>query len=106
MDQADIIRLLGTIFILASTFLANAFVIAYHIIAPWRNTDMGRHIMNFGLVLAVILDLWILRLFFGQGQEWFDWVRLAAFAGLPYVLFRQIWMLVRVQILDRRKKND
>lgn len=106
MDQAEIIRLLGTICIVASAVLANAFVITYQIISPWRDSDMGRHIMNFGLVIALILDLWITRLFFGEGQEWFNWIRLAAFAGLPYVLFRQIRMLIKVQILDRRKEKE
>lgn len=106
MDQIEIIRLIGTIFIIASTIMANLFVVVYQIVSPWRRSEMGRHIMNFGLVLAVILDTWALGLVFGPRQEWYNWVRLIAFAGLPYVLFRQVWMLLKIQVINQRSGED
>lgn len=98
MSQLELIRFIGTTEIGVCAVLSNLFCLLYHVIAPtWHRNEIGRHIMSFAGVIAIILDIWIVGIWAGAENLFFNWLRLAAFTGLPYILARQIWLLIKVQ---------
>lgn len=100
------ISLLGTALILLSAVLATVFCPLYHLTAPWRDSEAGRHIMSFTAVIALVLDLWTIGALTPAHGQWWQIVRIIAFALVPVVLGWRLWMLWRLQIrpeLFRRK---
>lgn len=93
----ELLRTIGSIEIILCAILANSFCVIYHSIARWWKSEVGRHIMLFSATLSVVLDLWFIGLIFGGNNDWFRILRVAAFAGIPYVLGRQIWILLKSQ---------
>lgn len=49
------VKLLGNLALIAATSGFVSFVVLYHVLASWRDTRMGRHVMVFMLVCSAIL---------------------------------------------------
>lgn len=88
-------RLCGNIVLCASAFFATLGVVVY-VRVPWWRSPMGRHLMIKMAVLALILDLGVIRLMFGEAP-WFLLLRLVVYALLPLVLAQRVWLLWQAQ---------
>lgn len=97
MTIEDVIKVIGSIEIFLTAILANVFCVIYQMKAPWWKSEVGRNIMTLAMVIAVVIDVWIVALIFGGDNTGFRLLRLAAFAFMPYVLARRIWILLKAQ---------
>jgi hypothetical protein len=100
----DVFRQIGTVLILISALLAVACVVAHHALARWWNTGAGRHAFTFEAVLALSLSLWTLRLAIPDG-DWFQIVRLVAFAFVPVVLAWRLTIIIQTWRRQRSKNR-
>jgi hypothetical protein len=94
-----VIVLIGNALIVLTTILAWTFCILYHAMAPWWRSQMGRNVMTYGLVVAAVLSLSVVRVAFDAVVEtpWFSILRLVLFAGVPVAIGWRIAILLRVQ---------
>lgn len=69
---------------------------------------MGRHLQAFMVVSAVLLNLGVIRQLGGADLDtgWFAWMRFGAFCFLPIVLGWRYWILVKLQMEERRKRRE
>jgi len=104
MTVDDLVKVIGSIEIGLCALFANIFCILYQILARWWETDVGRNIMGLAACIAIIINLWFIALLFGGDNDWFRLMRAAAFAGIPYILGRRIWLLLKFQVFEPRKE--
>jgi len=102
-----VIRILGNLLLLLSALLATGFVVVYWITAPWWRTAMGRNVFSLMAVIAAVLDLSVIRVFLPVTADvlWFGILRLIVFAFVPVVLALRLWLLIKIQIRDRRRER-
>lgn len=79
----------------AAAFPALLFCIAYSRV-NWRATAMGRHMMAFMGICAIILLLALLPLLFGRDYPGVDEVRLGAWAGINFIFWWRLVVLLKV----------
>ena len=96
--------------IVAGNVPAVAFVWLYHRRSggAWRDDRMGRHVMAFVAAFAAVFslitaDLIVTKIFGAVTPAWFLWLYLAAFAGVPVVLW---WRLVELLRVTRRSQRE
>lgn len=92
--------MVGNVLIFACAVGATLSVLVYRLV-PWRGTEWGRHLMAYMVSIAAVLDLSCLRILFGD-SAWFQLVRLAVFASMPFVIWWRLWLLVKAQMEDRQ----
>jgi hypothetical protein len=100
----DPLFVVGSAFLFVTTLLAWACVLAQALLARWWETSAGRHVMSFQGVLAVLLGLWTLRVWFPDAG-WLLVARLAAFALLPVVLAWRLAIILRTW-RDKRREHS
>ena len=102
------IRVVGNLLVLLSAIEASGFVVVYWATAPWWRSPMGRNVMSLMFVIALVLDLSVVRIFVPGAVDllWFNILRLVVFALVPVVLGMRLWLLVKVQVMDRRQERD
>lgn len=103
--MVEALRLIGSVLIVVSFVLALAGVVAHLLLARWWETAHGRHVFAFQTVLALSLGLWSLRLLIPDG-DWFQTVRLIAFAGIPVVLAWRLQIIIQTWRDMRRKSVE
>ena len=81
---------------LAST----AFVFAYHILAKWWETAVGRNVMLLMGALAAVFDLWLLNIMLGR-PDWMVWV----FGPLLALIGGSIWWRLRLLVKAQRDRS-
>lgn len=96
---------IGNALVVVTTGLAWAFVVLYHLWAPWWRSEVGRHVMTYSTVVAAVLTLSLVRLIGGASLEttWFQILRLIVFAGVPAAIGWRIAILWRVQRRSRHR---
>lgn len=54
----------------------------------WYRDDVGVHLMVYMVVIAAVMDLSTIAIIFHatRQDDWFAWLRLSIFAGMPVVL--------------------
>jgi hypothetical protein len=87
------IRTLGDLLIYAAAAPATLSVIV-HWPNPWLSDRVSRHLMAYMFVIAAILDLWVIRIAFGDSL-FFVILRLAVAAFLPVVLWWRFFLQVK-----------
>jgi hypothetical protein len=99
--------LVGNALVVLTAVLAWAFCVLYHFLAPWWRSTMGRNVMTYGLVVAAVLSLSVVRLAFGAAVDtpWFSVLRLVVFAGVPLAIGWRIAILVRLQIRNPKGRR-
>lgn len=99
------IQIVGNVLVAVTTVLAWAFVVLYAAWAPWRRSEMGRHVMTYSLVIAAVLSLSMARMIGGAGLDtpWFALTRLIVFIGVPVSLGWRIAILWRAQRRGRHQ---
>jgi hypothetical protein len=98
---------IGNVLVHLTTLLAWAFIVLYHLSAPWWRTEAGKHVMAFMAALAAVLTLSSLRLATGAPAQtepvtWFTWLRVLVFASVPAVIGWRVAILWRAQYRGRR----
>lgn len=93
------VHVIGNVLIVISALECWAFVALYHLSAPWRHSEMGRHIMTFMIVFAVVLTMLAVRVIAGIGNTCgldspFE---AAVFTAVPVVLGWRVWLLLKEQ---------
>lgn len=82
-----------------AAFLGICFVVAYSVMAPWRDTSVGRHIMAF-MVITTIDAALLFILGLGVGVPL--WAFAIAFALLDMVVLQRLVLLFVTQRRERR----
>ena len=103
----DVLRIISSLELILCAGLSIAFCFLYHYTTNgmWRKSEMGRHLMSLSGSLSLVIALWVVGRMFGADTVWFRITLVAAFAAIPYVLGRHIWILLKVQKEDRRVKK-
>lgn len=93
----ETVRAIGGVLLILTVILANAFCVIYHIVAKWWKSEVGRHIMQSSAAMSILVDLWLVGFFFGGRNMPFRIAMTIAFAGIPVMFARQIWILLKIQ---------
>jgi hypothetical protein len=96
------VQLLGNVALAEAALAFIVFVIMYQVTALWRETRMGRHMMTFNLVVAVILSYAFVSTVFGPLPAR-EWVRLTVFAAIGAVGWWRVALLWKEQRDARRE---
>lgn len=100
MDRSQaIFQVLGNGFLVWAALVATASVAA-HLRVPWWATPMGRHLMAYMFVMALVLDLGVVKLIIGD-SAWFQLLRLVVFVGVPVVMTWRLWVQIQAQRTTR-----
>lgn len=94
----------GNILLVATAVLSWTFCGLYQLLAPWRQTEMGRNVMTKSLAIAAVTSLGSLRLIVGASLDapWFQAVRVGVFAVVPAAIAWRILILLKIQRDKRR----
>lgn len=90
----------------ASVGGAWTFVIGYSLLARWWRTEVGRHMWTWGAMVALLLTLIIVTHLLGRDYPGHDAVRIGCYGLLAVMIWRQVVLLVRLQIRRRRTRID
>jgi hypothetical protein len=98
----------ATIQAVAAAVAAAAFVVLFALRSRWRSSAMGRHLMGFMAVTALVLTLTVVVRVTGQRPDaavcqrvvpipgW-PWIRVAMWAAIDVILWWRLILLVRAQ---------
>lgn len=89
-----------TLALLIFAALPAVISVLLHLRTPWRDTDLGRHLLVYSSVIAVVLVLAVIRRL-GPWPLWFEWFRTGVFALVPLVM----WWRCLIQIQVARREN-
>ena len=84
---------IGNLFLILSAILAVISVIVFARVSWWRSR-WGRHLMSYMFVMAELLILGIIRLFFGE-YWWFDILRAIAYVQFVIVLWWRMFYVIQ-----------
>lgn len=97
MSQSQgIFQWVANIAIHVAAFVGVASVIV-HTRVPWRNSPMGRHLMYYMSIIALVLVLSVIRADAGGDTWWFALLRLIVFLGVPIVMAQRLWLQIKAQ---------
>ncbi len=96
MDQHQaLFQLIGNGFLVWAAVAGTASV-AVHLRVPWWQSVMGRHLMAYMLVFALVLDLGVVKLIVGDSGG-FQLLRLITFTGVPIVMTWRLLLQIKAQ---------
>jgi hypothetical protein len=101
-DLQGVLRVTGNAFLCWAALVATASVVVHARVLWWRSV-MGRHLMAYMGVMALVLDLGVVRLVTGDSW-WFQLIRLLVFVGVPVVMTWRLWLQIRAQHTARASK--
>lgn len=81
-----------------------AFVVVYGFTSRWRDSPIGRHFMAFTSVVSAFLTLAVVARIAGR-PDWIMYVAVPLYVLLAFLLWRQLWLLVKVQRADRKDRD-
>jgi hypothetical protein len=94
----------GNVLLVLSSIPANISVIAYHLSSRrrpgqpagprWWHSPWGRHLMVYMVAFALVLDLGLVRLAFGDSW-WFAGLRVGAYLLLVGALYQRMFLMVQ-----------
>jgi hypothetical protein len=102
----------ATIQAVAAAVAAAGFVVLFAARSNWRSTAMGRHLMGFMAVVALVLTLTVVARVSGQRPDvaacrrvvplpgW-PWIRVAMWFAIDVILWWRLVLLVRAQHQER-----
>lgn len=100
MDHQALFQWLGNALLIWAALVGTASVIA-HLRVFNRHSQMSLHLLCYMLAMAVVLDLGVFRVFFGD-SSWFQLVRLVTFIAVPLAMTQRLWMQIVAQREARR----
>lgn len=94
----------GNVGLILASLPANVSVVAYHLstrrragrpdVVRWWESPWGRHLMVFMVAFALVLDLGLVRLAFGDSW-WFAGLRAGAYLLLVAALYQRSWLMIQ-----------
>lgn len=98
------LQTLGTIALRLTALGSLAFVLSFALLAPWRGTVMGRHMMTFMGVITVIIWYVAIAPFLGPlGLTARLWIRLVSYTLLGAVIWWREWLFIAAQLGNLRR---
>lgn len=94
-QHGAVFQLIGNGLLISAAVVCTASVVL-HLRVPWWRSEMGRHLLAYMGVMALTLDLGVIRIVFGD-SPWFQLVRLLVFVGVPLVMAQRLWLQVKAQ---------
>lgn len=91
----EILNWIGNGFLLWAAVVATASVML-HLRVFDRSSRMSMHLLTYMAVMALVLDLSVIRILFGDSW-WFQLLRLVTFIGVPVVMTQRLWLQYRAQ---------
>lgn len=104
--MTNVLHWIGTAAYFATTLGFVTFCVLYHILADWRASKMGRHMMLFMGVCAFILCYSIFIAYINLPEAWRIASRMVIYGALCAVVWRQIVLLVKEQVRARRLRRE
>lgn len=97
----DVLRTLGGIELFALTLGFWAFTLLFHVLSDWKASEMGRHFMYLMGSCSLILAWSFIGYAFHIPLEFRAWVRIILYGALAFIVWRQVRILIRTQIIVR-----
>jgi hypothetical protein len=96
MDWAEVANVAASALIGVA---AAVFVTAYAVLAPWRRSGMGRHVMAFSAAVGLLGVYTVLAAVWPHGvaATALRVIRVALLVALAALLVQRTWMVVRAQ---------
>lgn len=105
--MASILRMVAGVEMLALTLAVWAFALLFHVLSDWKNSAIGRHFMSFMVMIGLVLTWSWIGFIFGVDEAIRGWVRVILYGVLAFVAWRQVRILVKLQIITREtEKKD
>lgn len=83
-----------------------AFALLFHVLSDWQASAMGRHFMAFMVTCGLVLAWSWVGFIFGIDEAIRGWVRVILYGTLAFVVWRQVRILIKVQIIARDTKPE
>lgn len=102
MSTDEWINTVGSAIVLLSTL---TFIVTYHLLAPWRSTAMGRHLMLFAAAVGGLGAYTVAIAIVGQegcAAAALRWVRALALLLIAGLFVQRTVMVIRVQRRDSK----
>ena len=100
MVAVDVLRWIGNGLMIWAAAVGVASVVVYSRV-QWWHSQIGRHLMTYQAIIAVVLVLSSIRIFIGDSW-YFALLRLAVFTGVPLVMTQRLYLLIQAQRDDAR----
>jgi hypothetical protein len=105
MDQSqEIFKIIGNFFLVWAAVVGTISVFV-HSRVPWRRSEFGRHLMIYMVSIALVLDLGIIRILFGD-TWWFALIRLITFLAVPIAMSQRLWLQLKAQRAVKAELNN
>jgi hypothetical protein len=99
--MVDVLRILAGFELLALTVGFWAFTLLFHVLADWKSTTMGRHFMSLmGCCDLALTWTWIIFSLQPSAPVRVG-VALVLYGALTFVVWRQVRLLIKMQIISR-----
>lgn len=85
---------------------AATFVLAYVIGSAWRSSMIGRAIMRFFSIIAVIMALVVLFTHVRGDDRVVAWLSLILYTAFAVEMWRLVYVLIRTQRQERRERSE
>src|SRR5688572_13256638 len=78
-----------------------AFILLFHVLSDWKASEMGRHFMALMMSNGLILAWFFIGYTFELPNVFRSWVRVLLYGALAFIVWRQVRILIKTQILVR-----
>jgi|GEM_PF-4886576 len=95
VDHVELVRYAGNALVIWAALVGTLSVIV-HMRVRWWETEMGQHVMAYMATIAVVLDLAVVRLVFGDSDA-FQVLRLIVFVGIPISMTWRLWLQIKAR---------
>jgi len=103
--MVEIIHRMGTYGFYLTTVGFFVFCVLFYILADWRATEMGRHVMTFMTVCTVIMTYSTLYPLIHMPRPVAEVIRFFLLWALAAVVWRHIQLLLKVQRESRQRRD-
>lgn len=100
------IHTLASLMLLVSAMACIVFVVAYHVMADWRSSSVGKNVMAVMSVAAILLTVGVIRQFVPWLDDHIDEVRLVAYTAIAVVMWWRVVLLFQEQAAYRRQNEE
>ena len=96
----------GNVELIGLTLAFWAFILVFHVLADWRASEMGKHMMSFMGVCAIILTWGCVTLFVDTPITFRLASRIPLYGVLGWVVWKRIRILIKTQVISRGTANE